>query len=118
MHAMLTILSILTGILAAPIGSVLAILLVYGVLILRGRSEDQGRRGLLAGVLGIVPGAIVGFSVGMTLANVGATHPLAWLAHLGAALLGAIAVGTIGLIIGTHCAEARGVTNYAGERAA
>lgn len=111
---MLMFLSILSGILAAPLGSILAILVVYGVLIVSGKSEDQGRRGLCAGATGLVPGALVGFSVGMTLAKVGPGYPLAWLAHLAAALLGAVAVGLIGLILCAYRGPSCGTGNRAG----
>lgn len=118
---MRTLYPILVGLLAAPIGAAAAVLVAYALLALR-MGENQGRRGLLAGVMGIPIGLVAGFIAGHTLA--------AWLRDGGAGLWSRAAAGialavpaavvaaVIGLIAGTHMAEARGVSNYAGERGA
>jgi hypothetical protein len=110
------LIGLLSGVLVAPIGAVACVLLVYAVLALAGRDEDQGRRGLLAGVIGIIPGAVIGFLVGLSLASADPASPNAWIAHFGAALLDAIAVGAIGWIVGNHRAEARGMGETPCER--
>lgn len=118
---MKTFYPILVGLLSAPIASVVVTLAAYGVFCLL-MPENQGRRGLLAGVLGIPVGLFVGFILGHTVTL--------WLLHSSQTLwrsvaLGlviavptAVVVGGLGLTVGTHLAEARGISNYAGERAA
>lgn len=113
LHSLLTLLS---GVLVAPIGSIVCVLLVYQILRLLKRSEDQGRRGLLAGVLGIIPGGIVGFLIGLSLAGTDPANPQAWIAHLGAAILDSLTIGTLGWIVGTHRAEALRIAGTARER--
>jgi len=111
------VVAIVAGLLATPVGFAAGTLAAYGVLCLRG-PENQGRRGLLAGTLGGPIGAIVGFIVGFE---------GAWWVREGeggslvGGLLFAVPLGliaaTAGLILGTHLAERRGVSNYMGERA-
>ncbi len=119
--AMKVIYPILVGLLSAPIASVVVTLATYGVFCLF-MAENQGRRGLLAGVLGIPVGLFVGFILGHTVTL--------WLLHSSQTLwrsvaLGlviavpiAVIIGGLGLIVGTYLAETRGISNYAGERAA
>lgn len=113
--------AILIGLLAMPFGAVLGLLGMYGFLSLR-MSENQGRRGLLAGVIGIPAGLIIGFIAGSTLGSWltnGSNEN--WRGVLGGsamAVLAALVFGFIALIAGMRIAENRGVTNYAGERAA
>jgi hypothetical protein len=112
------VIAILAGLLAAPVGLLAGTLAAYGILALR-MPEREGRRGLLAGTIGGPLGAVGGFILGFE---------GAWWVREGgggSAVLGllfAIPMGliaaTAGLVLGTHLAERRGVTNYAGERAA
>lgn len=115
------LISIAAGVLGAPVGFAAGTLATYGILSLRMR-ELEGRRGLLAGTIGGPIGAIAGFMLGFQGAwwlldgGGGAMRGL-----LGGLLFGiplGLILGTLGLIFGTHLAEKRGVTNYAGERAA
>ncbi|MCW5554377.1 MAG: hypothetical protein KIS67_19735 [Verrucomicrobiae bacterium] len=112
---------ILVGLLSAPIASVVVTLATYGVFCLF-MAENQGRRGLLAGVLGIPVGLFTGFIVGHTVTTwlLFSSYTLWRSLALGLliAVPAAIIVGGLGLILGTHLAEARGISNYAGERAA
>ena len=112
---------ILVGVLSAPVASALVTLATYGVFCLF-MPENQGRRGLLAGVLGIPIGGFAGFVVGHTVTSwLVHCSPTAWSSAalgLAVALPAGLIAGLLGLIGGTRLAEARGVTNYAGERAA
>lgn len=112
---------ILVGLLSAPIASVVVTLATYGVFCLF-MVENQGRRGLLAGVLGIPVGLFIGFIAGHTattwLLFSSDTFWRSLALGLVIAVPAAIIVGGLGLILGTHLAEARGISNYAGERAA
>jgi hypothetical protein len=88
----------------------------------RGATEREGRRGLLAGTVGVPLGAIGGFGLGwqgawMVVDGGGG----AWRPFCAGALLAvptATVLGIAALGLGTAWAKRRGVTNYAGERAA
>src|SRR5262245_42587442 len=113
---------LLIGLLAAPLAGVLGLLAAYGVLWLRGVSEHQGRRGLLAFVFGFVPGALIGFAaVARTtwwlLEGGGGTWRSVIAGTMLALILASLA-GAVALVLGVRLAEARRVTNYCGERAA
>lgn len=114
--------SILAGVLAAPVGFVLGTLVAYGILALRRVPEREGRRGLLAGTIGGPIGIILGFMAGFQGASWvmegggGTTRRL--LAGCLFGIPGGLLAGTVALVLGIHWAERRGVTNYAGERAA
>jgi hypothetical protein len=116
------LLAILAGVLAAPVGFVLGTLVAYGALTLRGMTEREGRRGLLAGTFGGPLGAIGGFMLGFQgywWLEGGGGGGLAGL--LGGCLFGiplGLLVGAAGLVCGIRLAERRKVTNYMGERAA
>jgi len=62
------LLSILGGLAMAAVGSVVGLGVAYGALALRGVTEHEGRRGMLAFVYGVILGAPVGFWVGFKLA--------------------------------------------------
>lgn len=119
------LLSILGGIALAPLGAVVGTIVTYYGLALRGMAEDQGRRGLLAGLIGGGGGLVLGFYAGFQVAwwiidgDGGNTHP--WAGAILSALfglLGATLLGVPGLYFGVLLAEHQGVTNYMGERAA
>jgi len=108
--------------LAAPLGFALGTAVAYAWLSWRGVSEDQGRRGLLAGTLGGPIGVVAAFLAGHQVAGwlLGGGGG-SWRAVFGGLLVGlpaAALFGTVALVAGVHLAERRGVTNYAGERAA
>jgi hypothetical protein len=112
------LIAVVAGVLCAPVGFLAGTLAAYGILALR-MPEREGRRGLLAGTIGGPLGAVGGFFVGFQGAwwvREGGGRGLAG-GLLFAVPLGLIAA-TAGLVLGTHLAERRGVTNYAGERAA
>lgn len=119
---------ILVGVLGAPVVALLTIVVAYLILACV-MPENEGRRGLLAGVLGLPIGTALGFIAGYSIACYLRDMPTSshtGLAGFRAATLAGLAMGVpagliaaaVGLIVGTHLAEARGVTNYAGERAA
>lgn len=116
------ILAIAAGLLVAPLGFAAGTALVYAGLALRGISEREGRRGLLAGTIGGPLGAIAGFCAGFQLAwwlREGGGGSWRGLLTGGLIAVPAAAIaGTAALIAGIHLAERRRVTNYAGERAA
>jgi hypothetical protein len=112
------VVSIVAGVLAAPVGFLAGTLAAYAILS-RTTPEAQGRRGLLAGTIGGPIGAVGAFILGF--------QGVWWVREGGGSglvggLLFAIPLGVLasvaGLVLGTHLAERRGVTNYAGERAA
>ncbi len=112
------LIAIVAGLLAAPVGFLAGTLAAYGILALR-MPEREGRRGLLAGTIGGPLGAVGGFIAGFQGAwwvreGGGGGFVLGLLFGIPMGLLAA----TAGLVFGTHLAERRGVTNYAGERAA
>lgn len=111
----------LGGFAGAPLGAVLGLVIAYLLLMFSGVSEMEGRRGLLAGLYGVVPGLIIGFIAGFQLTLWLLTRYTAWrqlIAGAAAALLFALLLGVAGFVMGYHWAEARGVSNYAGERGA
>lgn len=118
----LWLLSILGGIALAPVGGIVGLAIVYGVLYLRRVSEHEGRRGFLAFLLGFLPGLPLGFYAGFRIAwLLSGSAPGPWRRLVLAAmvsLLGMIAASVPAMIGGVHLAEARGVSHYAGERAA
>lgn len=73
----------------------------------------KGRRALVASVYGIAPGVIGGFWLGFAL-----VRPAKALAGVAVGLTTAVVLFVVGLIAGIRWAAARGVSNYAGERAA
>jgi hypothetical protein len=109
-------------VLSIPLGAIAGVALLYVGLALGGMSEREGRRGLTAGVFGLVPGGIGGFMAGFAGAqwiqsgSEAATRGL--LAGIVTGVLLALVLGFAGLLVGIPLAESRGVTNYAGERAA
>ncbi|MCK6461209.1 MAG: hypothetical protein L6Q95_15105 [Planctomycetes bacterium] len=110
--------AIVAGILAAPVGFALGTLAAYGILALR-MPEREGRRGLLAGTIGGPIGAIGGFILGFRGAwwvREGGGGSVALGLILGIPL--GLVAAAVGLVLGTGLAERRGITNYAGERAA
>ncbi|MBK9386344.1 MAG: hypothetical protein IPN34_16145 [Planctomycetes bacterium] len=114
--------SIVLALLATPLAGALGLVVAYLALARRGVSEHEGRRGLLAFVLGFLPGALLGFVV--------VARAVWWLrrsdpepaerfaAAVLLALVLALLAGLGGWVAGIHRAEARGISNYAGERAA
>lgn len=116
-----TLFPILLGLLATVPGAILGVLTAYALLALR-MPESQGRRGLAAGIFGSVPGAIAGFIAAHALASWiqdGGGGPCRGvIAGAAAAGLAAFLAGLLALVAGVHLAEARGISNYAGERAA
>jgi hypothetical protein len=95
--------------------------LAYGWLTLRGVSEREGRRGLLAFAGGFLPGSFVGFAVVLRLVwwlRRGEPSDGARLfAAIGLSLVVGVLAGGAGWCFGIVRAEALGVRNYAGERA-
>lgn len=61
------LLCILGGIVGTPIGALAGIAVLYGWFWLRGVSEHEGKRGLMAGSIGILCGAPLGFYGGFKL---------------------------------------------------
>lgn len=114
--------SILLALLAAPLAGALGLVSAYLALALRGVSEHEGRRGLLAFVLGFLPGALLGFVLvarAVWWLRRGDPEPAArFAAAVLLALACALLAGFGGWVAGIHRAEARGISNYAGERAA
>lgn len=109
------------GLAMAPIGAIAGLALAYILLLLGGVSEHEGRRGMLAAAYGLLPGAMAGFWAGFTIVEWSMTWHVVWRATAAGCALGlllAVVVGTAGLNAGIHLAEARGISNYAGERAA
>ena len=110
----------LAGVLAAPCGGVLGILLLYAILALSGVTEREGRRGLAAFAFGAIPGVVVGFWLAFRfaswLAQGGGGRWRSLLAGASIALPLAALAGTCGLIAGIHWAEARGVPHEGGLR--
>lgn len=113
--------SVLGGLAVVPVAIALSIAISYGILYLRRVSEHEGRRGFLAILYGIITGTPLGFYGGFTLAqsclgaeSVGQRAALSGLVSL----LGASAAFAATFIGGYRLAEARRVTNYAGERGA
>lgn len=114
--------SILAGLLAAPLGFAAGTAVAWLWFGWRGATEREGRRGLLAGTIGGPIGVVVGFYL--------AFQSAWWLLDGGGGALrsvligclfglpAAIVVGGLAVILGIRLAERRGVTNYAGERAA
>jgi hypothetical protein len=114
--------SIVAGVLGAPVGFAAGTAVAYGVLTLRGISEREGRRGLLAGTIGgpvgIVAGFMLSFRGAWWILGGGGGSARGLLAGCLFAIPSGLIAGVVGLVLGTHMAERRGVTNYAGERAA
>lgn len=112
---------ILIGVLAAPVAAGLSVLVLYAVLT-RFMGENQGRRGLLAGAIGLPLGVLAGFAAGHTLGcglrDGGAGLLSRTLSGLALGTLTSALTLVLGVIVGVRIAERRGVTNYAGERAA
>jgi hypothetical protein len=117
------LLSILGGLAMVPVAILLGVAIAYGVLYLKRVREHEGRRGFLAMLYGVIFGAPSGFYLGFSIAQacLGVESDSVWrraiLSGL-VSLLGASIAFIITFISGVHLAEARGVTNYAGERAA
>jgi hypothetical protein len=111
----------IAGLLAAPCGGVLGILVTYAILALRAVSEREGRRGLAAFAYGAIPGVILGFLLAFRFASWlsqgGGGEWRRVLAGVSIALPLAIIAGAVGLVVGTHWAEARGVLHEGGARA-
>ena len=106
--------AVLSGFVYAPAGAALGFAVAYGILAWwRGGSRMKGRRGLVASVYGIVPGMIGGFWFGFAL-----VRPAKALAGVAVGLTTAVVLFVVGLIAGIRWAAARGVSNFAGERAA
>lgn len=115
------LISALGGLAVVPIAITLGIIVSYGILYLRRVSEHEGRRGFLAILYGIIGGAPLGFYGGFTLtqACLGAESIWQRAALSGLASLAGATIAFVGSIIGGYrLAEARRVTNYAGERGA
>ena len=113
--------AMLGGLAGAPLGAMLGLVIAYLLLMLAGISEMEGRRGMLAGLYGIVPGLILGFIAGFQITSWLFTRYTAWrqlIAGAAAALLLALLLGVAGFVMGYHWAEARGVSHYAGGRGA
>ncbi len=111
----------LGGLAVVPVAIVLTIAISYGLLYLRRVSEHEGRRGFQAIFYGIITGGPLGFYGGFALAQSCLGAESVWqraiLSGL-ASLLGA-SITLVATFIGGHrLAEARRVTNYAGERGA
>jgi hypothetical protein len=115
------LISILGGLAVVPVAIALAGAISYGLLYLRRVSEHEGRRGFLAILYGIIGGAPLGFYGGFTLAQSCLGAESIWqratLSGL-VSLLGASVALIVTFIGGYRLAEARRVTNYAGERGA
>ena len=113
--------SVLGGLAAVPLAIALGIAICYGVLYLRRVSEHEGRRGFLAMLWGSIGGAPLGFYAGFTLAQASLGVQAVWqravLSGLASLLAASVALA-LSFIGGYRLAEARGVTNYAGERGA
>lgn len=113
---------ILAGLLAAPVGFALGTAVAYAWLSWRGVSEAQGRRGLLAGTaggpLGVIAAFVAGHQTAGWLLDGGGGSWRTVFSGLLVGLPAAAILGTVALVAGVHLAERRGVTNYAGERAA
>lgn len=111
----------LGGFAGAPLGALLGLVIAYVCLMLQGVSEMEGRRGLLAAVFGLLPGFIAGFMGGFQITMWMLTRYVVWrqlIAGAAAGVLLAMLLGVAGFFLGYHWAEARGVSNYAGERGA
>jgi hypothetical protein len=112
--------SILAGVLAAPVGFVLGTAVAYGLLTLRHVSEREGRRGFLAGLVGGPIGLVAGFLAAFRCAwwlrggGGGTTRSLLFGALLG--IPGGLLVGALAFVAGYHLAEARGLGNLGAER--
>jgi hypothetical protein len=115
--------SILGGLALVPVTALLGVAIAYGILYLKRVREYEGRRGFLAMLYGVIFGAPSGFYLGFSIAQacLGVDANSVWrraiLSGL-VSLLGASIAFAITFVSGVHLAEARGVTNYAGERAA
>ena len=116
-----TLVSVLGGLAIVPVAIALSIVICYGILYLRRVSEHEGRRGFLAILYGIIFGAPLGFYGGFTAAQSCLGAESVWqratLSGL-ASLLGSSITIVATFIGGYRLAEARRVTNYAGERGA
>jgi len=114
--------AILAGLLAAPIGFLAGTAVAYLLFTLRGISEREGRRGLLAGTIGgpigILAGFIAGFRTAWWLVGGGGGSLRGLLAGCLIGVPAGLVLGGVALVLGVRLAERRGVTNYAGERAA
>ncbi|MBL8900493.1 MAG: hypothetical protein JNM84_22880 [Planctomycetes bacterium] len=114
--------SIVLALLATPLAGALGLVAAYLALARGGVSEREGRRGLLAFAFGFLPGALLGFVLVARavwwLRRGDPEPPARFAAAVLLALVCALLAGLGGWIVGIHRAEKRGVSNYAGERAA
>lgn len=115
------LISVLGGLAVVPLAIGLGIVISYGILYLRRVSEHEGRRGFLAVLYGTITGTPLGFYGGYTLAQSCLGTESVWqraaLSGL-ASLLAASIAFVMSFLGGYRIAEARRVTNYAGERGA